>query len=117
MPEHLIRDRDSVCGAIFTRRLPAMGIRDRPIAPRSPWQNGHADRLIGSLSRECLDHAVVFNERHMRHILRSYMHYYNGARIHLSLNKGAPVPRAIQAVGHICANPILGGLHHHYVRI
>src|ERR1700731_4105129 len=89
----------------------------RPTAPRSPWQNGHAERLIGSLRRECLDHAVVFGERHLRHMLLSYLAYYNGARTHLSLNKDAPVPRAVQAAGRIHASPILGGLHHQYVRI
>jgi len=71
-----------------------MGIRDRPTAPRSLWQNGHTERLIGSIRRECLDHVVVFGERHLRHLLLSYMAYYNGARTHLSLNKDAPVPRA-----------------------
>jgi transposase InsO family protein len=116
-PEYLVRDRDAVYGEIFTRRLRAMGIRDRPIAPRSPWQNGHAERLIGSLRRECLDHVIVFGERHLRQLLFLYMDYYNKARIHLSLNKDAPVPRATQAIGSIQANQILGGLHHHYVRI
>jgi transposase InsO family protein len=94
-----------------------MGIRDRPTAPRSPWQNGHAERLIGSIRRECLDHVVVFGESHLRHLLRSYMHYYNGARTHLSLKKDAPIPRAVQVVGRILPTPILGGLHHQYVRI
>ena len=116
-PEYLVRDRDSVYGAIFTRRLRAMGICDRPIAPRSPWQNGHAERLIGSLRRECLDHVVVYGERHLRQLLLVYMAYFNFARTHLSLNKDAPMPRAIQPYGRICANPILGGLHHQYVRI
>ena len=94
-----------------------MGIRDRPTAPQSPWQNGHVERLIGSIRRECLDHVVVFGERHLRHILLLYMTYYNGARTHLSLNKDAPIPRGVQAVGRILPTPILGGLHHHYVRI
>jgi transposase InsO family protein len=116
-PEYLVRDRDAVYGDIFTRRLRAMGIHGRPITPRSPWQNGHAERLIGSLRRECLDHVVVFGERHLRHILLLYMDYYNRARTRLFLNKDAPMPRAIQAVGCIHARPILGGLHHHYVRI
>jgi hypothetical protein len=116
-PEYLVRDHDSVYVAIFTRRLRAMGIRDRPIAPRSLWQNGHAERLIGSLRRECLDRIIVFGERHPRQLLFLYMDYYNKARTHLSLNKDAPVPRAIQAIGAIHANPILSGLHHHYVRI
>jgi transposase InsO family protein len=110
-PEYLVRDHDSVYGAIFTRRLRAMGTRDRPIAPRSPWQNGYAERLIGSLRRECFDHVIVFGERHLRHILLLYIDYYNRARTHLSLNKDAPVPREIQAIGAIHANPILGGLH------
>ena len=104
-PKYIVRDRDSVYGEIFTRRLRAMGIRDRPTAPRSPWQNGHAERLIGSLRRECLDHAVVFGERHLRHMLLSYLAYYNGARTHLSLNKDAPVPRAVQAAGRIHREP------------
>ena len=106
-----------VYGEIFTRRLRAMGIRDRPTAPRSPWQNGHTERLIGSIRRECLDHVVVFGERHLRHVLLLYMEYYNNARTHLSLNKDAPVPRAAQAAGRILPTPILGGLHHQYVRI
>jgi len=75
------------------------------------------ERLIGSIRRECLDHVVIFGERHLRHVLLSYMHYYNSARTHLSLNKDAPLPRAVQAVWRILPTPILGGLHHHYVRI
>ena len=86
VPRYIIRDRDRVYGELFKRRLRSMGIRDRPTAPRSPWQNGHAERLIGSIRRECLDHVGVFGERHLRHLLRSYMHYYNGARTHLSLS-------------------------------
>jgi transposase InsO family protein len=116
-PRYIVRDRDRVYGDVFTRRLRAMGIRDRPTAPRSPWQNGLTERLIGSIRRECLDHVVVFGERHLRHVLLSYMQYYNGARTHLSLNKDTPVLRAVQAVGRILQTPILGGLHHQYVRI
>jgi Integrase core domain len=118
-PEYLVRDRDAVYGEIFIQRLRAMGIRDWPIAPPSPWQNRHAERLIGSLRQECLNHVVVFNERHLRQLLLTYMAHYNFARTHLSLNKDAPMPRAVQTVGRICicANPILGGLHHQYVRI
>ncbi|WGJ15317.1 integrase core domain-containing protein [Methylocapsa sp. D3K7] len=116
-PKNIVRDRDSVYGEVFTRRLRAMGIRDRPTAPQSPWQHGHTERLIGSIRRECLDHIVVFGEQHLRHLLHSYMAYYNGARTHLSLDKDAPVPRAVHAIGRILPTPILGGLHHHYVRI
>ena len=116
-PKYLIRDRGSVYGAIFKRRLRAMGIRDRPTAPHSPWQNGHTERLIGSIRRECLDHVVVFGEQHLRQILLLYMDYYNGARTHLALNKDTPLSRAIQPDGRILPMPILGGLHHQYVRI
>ena len=116
-PHYLIRDWDRVYGEAFTRRIRAMGIRDRPTAPRSPWENGHAERLIGSIRRECLDHVIVFGERHLRHVLRSYARYYNGVRTHLSLAKDSPLPRGVQAVGGILPLPILGGLHHHYVRI
>jgi transposase InsO family protein len=94
---------DGVYGELLIRRLRAMGIRDRPIAPRSPWQNGHTERLFGSIRRECLDHVVVFGELHLRQLLGSYQRYYNGARTHLSLNKDAPVSRAVQAVGRIVA--------------
>src|SRR3982074_2493297 len=116
-PQYIVRDRDCVYGDVFIRRVRAMGIRDRPIAPRSPWQNGHAERLIGSIRRDCLDHVVVFGERHLRHLLGSYQKYYNDARTHLSLNKDAPASRAVQAVGRIVPTPHLGGLHHQYGRL
>src|ERR1700704_49320 len=89
-PRYIIRDCDAVYGDVFIRRLRAMGIRDRPTAARSPWQNGYCERAIGSIRRECLDHVVVFGERHLRHLLRSYATYYNEARTHLSVNKDAP---------------------------
>ena len=117
VPDYLVRDRDRVYGEAFTRRIRAMGIRDRPTAPRSPWQNGYAERLIGSIRRECLDHVIVFGERHLRHVLRSYQQYYNGTRTHLALAKDSPLTRSVQAIGSILPLPILGGLHHHYVRI
>ena len=116
-PRYIIRDRDGVYGDVFVRCLRAMGIRDRPTAPRSPWQNGYSERLIGSIRRDCLDHIVVFGERHLRHVLRSYANYYNQARTHLSLNKDAPVSRAAQTLGCILSRPLLGGLHRQYVRI
>jgi transposase InsO family protein len=95
-PRHLIRDRDRVCGAAVMHRLRAMGIRDKPIAPGSPWQNGFAERLIGSIRRECVDHVVVLGEAHLRRILTRYSAYYNELRN---------------------IWPVLGGLHHHYCRI
>ncbi len=80
-PSWIVQDRDSVYGEIFIRRLRAMGIRDGPIARRSPWQNGHTKRPIGSLRGECLDHVVVLSERHLRQLLLAYMAYYNFARV------------------------------------
>ena len=116
-PRYLIRDRDRAYGEVFIRRLRSMGIRDRPTSPRSPWQNGYAERLIGSIRRECLDHVVVFGERHLRHVLHSYMNYYNETRTHLSLDKDAPLSRTVERAGRILCRPILGGQHHKYVRI
>jgi transposase InsO family protein len=81
------------------------------------WQNGYAERLIGSIRRECLDHVVVLGERHLRHVLSCYMEYYNATRTHLSLGKDAPITRAIQSIGHLQCRPVLGGLHHRYVRV
>src|SRR4030088_3253944 len=115
-PRYLIRDRDRIYGAIVTRRMRAMGIRDKPTAPASPWQNGYAERLIGSIRRECVDHIVVLGEAHLRRILKSYADYYNSVRTHRSLNKDAPVTRQIQRIGSIKSHAILGGLHHHYAR-
>jgi transposase InsO family protein len=116
-PDYLIRDRDGSYGHAVTRRLAAMGIRDHPIAPRSPWQNGHAERLIGSIRWECLDHIVVFGETHLRQILAAYTGYYNELRTHLSLDKDSPSHRPIQRLGQLSVRPILGGLHHQYCRI
>jgi hypothetical protein len=117
VPTYLIRDNDQAYGRVFTERVGAMGIRDRPTAPRSPWQNGIAERLIGTLRHECLDHVVVFGERHLRCVLSTYAAYYNQMRPHRSLHKDAPMLRAMQRIGHIASIPILGGLHHQYVRI
>jgi len=116
-PQYLIRDRDRAYGEVVTRRLRALGIRDRPTSPRSPWQNAYVERLIGSVRRECVDHVIVLGERHLRHLLLSYKTYYNETRTHLSLNKDAPSRRAVQAAGLIFCQPILGGLHHQYGRI
>src|ERR1022692_1563554 len=98
-PHYLIRDRDRIFGAIVTRRLRAMGIRDKPIAPASPWQNAFPERLIGSIRRECVDHIIVLGEAHLRRILRCYARYYNEIRTHRALNKDAPRSRAVQQVG------------------
>ena len=116
-PTYLVRDRDGAYGQVFKRRVRAMGIRDRPTAPRSPWQNAYVERLIGSIRRECLDHLIVFGEAHLRHVLRAYADYYNCTRTHLSLNKDTPLARPILRKGRIKSIPHLGGLHHSYVRM
>ena len=116
-PRYLIRDRDRAYGAVVSQRLRAMGIRDRPIAPRSPWQNGYVERVIGSIRRECLDHVIIFGEAHLRRLLAAYATYYNGIRTHLALGKDAPISHQVQSVGRLVAIPILGGLHHRYGRM
>src|SRR5450830_2175445 len=116
-PSYLVRDNDRAYGHVFTSRVRAMGIRDRPISPQSPWQNGIAERLIGTFRRECLDQMLIFGETHLRRILSAYAAYYNQARTHLALEKDAPLHRAVQRSGTIVAIPILARLHHQYVRI
>ena len=116
-PQYLIRDRDSAYGQVFRKRLSAMGIRDGPTAPRSPWQNGYVERVIGSIRRELLDHVVVTGEEHLRRLLRDYAEYYNTWRTHLALDKGTPLTRPVHRRGMITAMPKLGGLHHAYGRM
>jgi transposase InsO family protein len=116
-PAYLVRDNDSAYGHVFTSRVRAMGIRDRPISPASPWQNAYVERLIGTVRRECLDRMLIFGEAHLRRVVASYAAYYNQARTHLALGKDAPLGRAVQRSGVIVAIPILSGLHHQYVRI
>lgn len=119
-PRYLIRDWDASYGPVFVQRLRAMGIRDRPIAPRSLWQNAYVERLIGSIRREYLDHMMVFGEAHLCRILgayAAYYAYYNESKNHRSLDKDAPFHRTIERLGAITSQPVLGGLHHQYCRI
>jgi transposase InsO family protein len=113
LPRYLIRDRDACYGDIFVRRVRSLAFA---IIRRLHGQNGYAERLIGSIRRECLDHIVVEGEEHLRHILMCYTEYYNAVRTHLSLGKDVPVRRLIQRTGRIQVSRVLGGLHHHYVR-
>ena len=115
-PKYLIHDSDRAFGGVFKARVRAMGIRDQPTSYRSPWQNGHAERLIGSVRRECTDHLIAFNAEHLRRILAPYATYYNEVRTHVSLGKDAPCTRLIERIGDVVAYPILGGLHHRYAR-
>jgi transposase InsO family protein len=117
VPTYLVRDNDGAYGQTFTRRVRTMGIRDRPISPSSPWQNPYVERLIGTLRRDCLDHVLIFGERHLRRILTLYSLYYNETRSHLGLSKDAPLRRAVQGSGAIVTTPVLCGLHHRYGRI
>jgi len=116
-PAYLLRDRHPVYGSVVRKGLKAIGIRDRPIAPRSPWQNGHVERPIGSIRRECLDHVLVLGEAHLRRILGGYARYYNEVRPHLTFGKNTPTRRPIQRDGAITVRPVLGGLHRQYARI
>ncbi len=117
-PRFLLRDRDSIYGDFFRRRIENMGIEEVVTAPRSPWQNPYVERLHGSVRRECLNHVIVLNERHLRRILSSYLEYYHEARAHLSLSRNSPIPREIEApeCGKVIAVPQVGGLHHRYRR-
>src|SRR5204862_5081617 len=108
-PRYLIRDRDAVYGAVVTRRLRAMGIRDKPISAGSPWQNCFAERLIGTIRRECVDHLIVFGAAHLRRVLIKFATYSNECRIHRSLNKDAPFHRAMERFGAVTSPPVPGG--------
>ena len=117
-PRFLLRDRDSIYGKFFRERVKHMGTEEVVIAYRSPWQSAYVERLIGSIRRECLDHLIVLNERHLLRILRSYSAYYHEDRAHLSLDCNSPVPRDIELPdrGRVIAIPRVGGLHHRYRR-
>ena len=117
-PRYLLRDRDSIYGGRFRNRVKSLGIDEVLTAPRSPWQNPYVERIIGSIRRECLNHVIILNERHLRRQLKSYSTYYHEARTHLSLDKQSPVPRSIEPPeqGKVVAIPHVGGLHHEYRR-
>ena len=117
-PRWLLRDRDAIYGDPFRRRVASMGIGEVISSPSSPWQNPYAERLIGSIRRECLDHVIVLSERHLRRVLASYTAYYHEARTHLSLEKDSPMSRPVQAPteGRVVAFAEVGGLHHRYER-
>jgi transposase InsO family protein len=115
-PKYLLRDRDKIYGKAFQKRVKAMSFQEVLIAPRSPWQNPIVERLIGFMRRECLDHVIVLNERHLRRVLRGYLEYYHRWRTHQSLEMDSPDHRDRQLAGKVVSLPHLGGLHHHYER-
>jgi hypothetical protein len=119
VPRYLVRDRDGIYGHVFTARVDGLGIRQVPISARSPWQNCYAERIIGSIRRECLNHVIVVNEWHLRRILKSYFGYYRRSRRDLSLDKDAPEYRPVQdpQAGRIIQIQEVGGLHHRYERV
>jgi putative transposase len=118
-PRYLLRDNDASYGQDFRKQVDAMGITEVVSAARSPWQNAYVERVIGSIRRECLDHIVIFNERHLRRVLSSYADYYHRSRTHLSLDKDCPDPRPVMPhrSGRVVAFPQVNGLHHRYERL
>ncbi len=117
-PRFLLRDRDASYGQTFRDRVQAMAIEQVVAAPRSPWQNAYVERIIGSIRRECLDHVIILDERHLRRVLSAYFEYHHQSRTHLSLGKDCPEPRPVQppSAGNVVAFPQVGGLHHRYER-
>jgi transposase InsO family protein len=117
-PRFLIRDRDGIYGKYFRDRVDAAGMEEVPTAPRSPWQNPYAERVIGSIRRECLNHLIVLSEAHLQRILTSYFEYYHDSRPHLSLNRNSPTAREVEPPchGNVVSLPQVGGLHHRYSR-
>lgn len=117
-PTYLLRIRDSIYGTLFVQRVSGMGIQQKVTAPRSPWQNPFAERLIGSIRRECLDGVIVLNERQMRKVLTDYFDYYYRTRPPRSLSHDSPIPRLVESpdLGRVIAIPKVVGLHHHYLR-
>ena len=117
-PKYLLRDRDAIYGNRFRKCLRGLGVKDRPSAPRSPWQNPYVERVIGSIRRECLDHVIFLNERHLKRVLRGYFAYYHEWRPHRSLEMDSPDGRPVHPPeqGEIIEFPTAHGLHHYYLR-
>lgn len=118
-PKYLIRDRDAIYGEYFRQRIKNMGIEEVITAPRSPWQNSYVERIIGTIRRECLDHMIIWNEKHLLDILEQYFTYYHQVRTHQSLDRNSPIPREVEPAlkGKVISIPMVGGLHHQYRRV
>jgi len=117
-PRFLLRDRDSVCGDVFRRRVKGMGIEEVITAYRSPWQNPYCERVIGSIRRDCLGHMMIFSEEGLRRLMAEYIRHYNESRAHMSLQGNSPIPREVEppSKGRVISVPFVGGLHHRYTR-
>jgi transposase InsO family protein len=117
-PTYLLRDRDAIYGSAFVQRVDGLGLKQKLISPRSPWQSPYVERLVGSIRRECLDRVIVFHERQLRQLLESYFQYYHKVRPHRSLDHDSPIPRPVESPdrGKVIELPLVGGLHHHYLR-
>lgn len=117
-PRYLLRDRDSIYGGFFRRRVKHMGIEEVITSARSPWQTPYVERLIGSIRRECLEHMIIISDNHLRRVLSLYFDYYHNSRTHQSLGRNAPFPRDVEHRnnGRVIAIPKVGGSHHHYMR-
>jgi len=115
--KYVIRDNDKIFSEELKQTIKRFGLKDTPTAPRSPWQNPICERVMGTLRRECLDHMIILNEKHLRAVLDEFVEYYNTSRTHMSLKKDAPAHREVQGEGKIVSQPVLGGLHHVYRRV
>ena len=118
-PRYLLRDRDSIYGHAFAKKVESLGLEQKVIAPRAPWQNRYVERLIGSIRRECLDQVIIFNASHLRRTLANDFQYYHQARTHRSLEQDSPEPRPIEGAdqGKVIELPMVNGLHHRYTRL
>jgi transposase InsO family protein len=118
-PRYLLRDRDSIYGHAFAKRVESLGFEQKVIVPRSPWQNPYVERLIGSIRRECLDHMIIFSAAHLRRTLTAYFQYYHEARTHRGLDQDSPEPRPVEGadLGKVIEVPMANGLHHLYTRL
>lgn len=116
--KYVIRDNDKIFSEDFKKAIKRFGLKDKPTAFRSPWQNPFCERVVGTFRRDCLDHMIILNEKHLHDILHEYIfEYYNVSRTHMSLEKDSPIHRPAQTEGKIVSKPILGGLHHVYSRV
>ena len=117
-PKYLIRDRDGIYGEVVQRAIGFLGMKEKVISARAPWQNGYCERMVSTTKRECLHHMIIFSENHARSVLKKFFQYYHDDRTHLGLEKATPAGRDVEpdGVGPVKCRPVLGGLHNRYYR-